>query len=117
MHEKGLSDKALRAAKKGLLSTLQDLNLKSYDLEDLADDKGATVVHYGARSGSVDVLDYLINQCGFDGRKKSHVGATPAHDAAATGNLETLIWLLGNTHCDSEDEDESGAAVSHLSAR
>ncbi len=117
MHDRTLIDKALRAARKADLTTLESLDLKVYKLSDLADEKGASVVHHGARSGNVDILNYLIRKCSFDGTKRSKVGATPAHDAAATGKLNSLIWLLSNTGCSVEDSDSSGATVVHLAAR
>ena len=117
MHDRSLIERALRAARKGDQGTLESLSLPEYKLEELADEKGATVVHHGARSGNVEILNLLVRKYEFQGNKRSRVGATPAHDAAATGNLNTLIWLLSNTDCGVQDQDGSGASVVHLAAR
>lgn len=117
MHDRATIERALRACRRGDLRTLVSLDLKGRTIEELSDDKGATVVHHGARSGKVAILRHLVEICGLSGSFRSHVGATPAHDAAATGGIETLKWLLEYTGCELNDFDDSGATVVHLAAR
>ena len=117
MYDRAVIERALRAARRGDLRTLVSLDLKGRTIQELSDEKGASVVHHGARSGKVAILRHLVEVVGLSGSTRSYVGATPAHDAAATGGRDTLQWLLEHTGCELNDCDDSGATVVHLAAR
>ncbi|XP_041378453.1 espin-like isoform X2 [Gigantopelta aegis] len=108
-------DVALEASRRGSLSTLRSLDDEKVASSE--DDLGANCLHYAARGGCIEALDYLVNKRGFNATKRSNVGATAAHDAAATGNLPALQWILANTKCLVDNQDGNGATVLHLSAR
>ncbi|XP_074654309.1 uncharacterized protein LOC141908254 [Tubulanus polymorphus] len=111
------AEKALEASKNGDYALLGSLKSGNCLREDYVDQSGATCVHYAARVGKIDVLQYLIEDCEFSGARRSLIGATPAHDASATGQLNALQWLLQYTVCSIEDRDETGATCLHLAAR
>ncbi|CAH1775407.1 unnamed protein product [Owenia fusiformis] len=108
-----VTDSTLVASKQGDLIALESLNPTGEEIDEL----GANCVHYAARAGNLDVLDYLINKCHLKGDKKSDIGATPAHDATASGHLESLVWLLSHGSCNIDDKDSTGSTIVHLAAR
>eukprot|EP00054_Salpingoeca_dolichothecata_P008531 m.48433 g.48433 ORF g.48433 m.48433 type:complete len:508 (-) comp17792_c2_seq1:53-1576(-) len=56
---------------------------------DVRDGFGATALHYAARSGNLDMVQWLIEN-NIDIHVEARNGALPVHDAAATGNLNCL---------------------------
>lgn len=56
---------------------------------DVRDPMGATPLHYAARVGNLDMVQWLIeNQISV--RVEARNGASPVHDAAASGSLDCL---------------------------
>lgn len=106
----------LGASSKGDLSTLKK-SLKAVDLDKITDKYGATPIHYAARSGKIECLQWLIQEAGISGTKSANNGATPVHDAAATGQLDCLQWLIQQGGCVGNVSDKSGATPLHLAAR
>lgn len=106
----------LGAASKGDLGTLKKV-LTRINLDTVTDKYGATPIHYAARSGKADCIQWLIQVAGMSGTKAANNGATPVHDAAATGQLESLQWLIQEGGCDGNARDSSGATPLHLAAR
>ncbi|KAK3599557.1 hypothetical protein CHS0354_035794 [Potamilus streckersoni] len=107
--------KILSAVSSGDLQLLQTLG--GQVTEEVSDETGATCLHYAARKGMVNIMEYLVKTKGFKGSVRSRVGSTPAHDAAAAGILDSLKWLLENTGCKVDDRDGAGATVLHLACR
>ncbi|XP_076472792.1 uncharacterized protein LOC143302129 isoform X2 [Babylonia areolata] len=103
----------LLAARNGNVSVLQSEKLT----EAVQDDHGATCLHYAARGGAIEALEFLVNSRGFKPTRRSNVGATALHDAAASGQLDTLKWLLQQCEVKVDDQDGTGATVTQLSAR
>ncbi|OWF39848.1 espin-like isoform X3 [Mizuhopecten yessoensis] len=109
------NDRIFEAAKQGDLTYLQSV-ISSFD-ENTCDENGANCLHYAARGGRLDVVEYLIKKRNFSAKKRTRVGATAAHDASATGKTAVLQWLLKQTTCVVNDQDGTGATVTHLAAR
>lgn len=81
------------------------------------DDYGATPIHYAARHGQVDCLNWLIDHSGISPNAVARNGATAAHDAAAMGHLDCLQYLLHNTQCSVSDATAEGATILHIACR
>lgn len=80
---------------------------------------GANLVHYAARNGDVNILDFLIIKCGLNPLLRSidNNGYLPTHEAALLGKIETLAWLLKMTNSSLMDRDYYGHTYLHLAAR
>ena len=81
------------------------------------DDYGATPIHFAARNGRLDCLEWLVTRSGVSPNAVTVNGNTAAHDAAATGHVECLRYLLDNTKCSAKDVTSEGATVLHLASR
>lgn len=81
------------------------------------DDYGATPIHYAARNGRTDCLEWLVKHSGVSPIAVARNGATAAHDAAAIGHLNCLEYLLLKTRCSAQDRTVEGATVLHLACR
>lgn len=104
---------SLRAASKGDIALLNHLK-KQINLKSCSDKFGATLVHYAARTGKADCVQWLVEVAGLSGAKPANNGATPSHDAAATGNLDCLQWLIEYGGNSENERDSCGATPLHL---
>lgn len=104
---------ALSAAKVGDLETLKKLTLN----DKLTDNKGASLLHYAARSGSLPVIGYLIEDCHFSVFLRTKTGSTAIHDAAARGNTAVVKWFLDHSNLQVDDQDAGGITCIHLASR
>ncbi|XP_053378616.1 espin-like [Mercenaria mercenaria] len=111
-----VAEEVLDAAGGGDVTELRRFDKNSLT-DTLCDGLGCNCLHYAARQGGADILEFLVKERGFPGYKRSNVGATAAHDAAAAGNLEALQWLIQYGGCNVDDQDGTGATVLHLAAR
>ncbi|XP_062588290.1 uncharacterized protein LOC134249956 [Saccostrea cucullata] len=59
---------------------------------DLKDDKGYSLLHYAAMSGSKEIIELLV-QNGFDPNERSAVNETILHIFARFGNVSDVDWL------------------------
>ncbi|OTF69775.1 ankyrin repeat domain containing protein [Euroglyphus maynei] len=79
---------------------------------------GANLVHYAARNGDVNILNFLIIKCGLNPLLRStDNGYLPAHEAASFGKIEAFIWLLKMTNSSLMDRDYYGHTYLHIAAR
>ena len=106
----------LNSARNGDLVNLKSnkhLILRTFDQYD------ATPVHYAARGGQLEVLEWMSSEFGnsvFLTKAKS--GATPSHDAATLGHLSCLEFLLKRVDTPQQEvQDHSGATPLHLATR
>ena len=81
------------------------------------DDFGATPIHFAARFGRLECLQWLVTRSGVSPNAVSRNGATAAHDAAAMGHRDCLEYLLENTKCSVQDATSEGATVLHMACR
>ncbi len=81
------------------------------------DDYGATPIHFAARFGKLECLEWLVTRSGVSPNAVSRNGATAAHDAAAMGHVGCLQYLLKSTKCSVHDTTSEGATVLHMACR
>lgn len=81
------------------------------------DDYGATPIHFAARNGKLECLEWLVNRSGISPNAVTVNGNTAAHDAAATGHVDCLRYLLKQTKCSIKDTTSEGATVLHMASR
>ena len=106
-------ERALIAAKDGDLQTLRALR---HVVPMAGDGFGATALHYAARTGQMECVEWLVEAVGISYNVRGTSGATPMHDAAAQGQLECVKYFLANG-ADVETRDRSGHTALHLAAR
>ena len=81
------------------------------------DDYGATPIHFAARNGKLECLEWLVARSGISPNVVNTNGNTAAHDAAAAGHVNCLKYLLESTKCDVSDTNSEGATVMHMASR
>lgn len=91
--------RALKAAKKGDLATLEQLLEAGVLGPGITDALGAGLVHHATRAGHLACVKFLVQQAKLPGNQQARNGATPVHDAAATGSLAELRWLVRDGGC------------------
>ncbi|XP_077565469.1 ankyrin repeat domain-containing protein 16 isoform X1 [Stigmatopora nigra] len=74
-------------------------NMKTYGLMEAARDKhfgssGDTLVHYAARHGHLDILDYLLKEVGTNVEVYNNDYKRPLHEAASMSHLACVSYLL-----------------------
>jgi ankyrin repeat protein len=90
----------------GDLRTLKEYldPLTSSDISLIRDEQKATLVHYAARYGHLQILEYLIETKHLDiSQLRTEHNATCAHDAAVCDQVEALNYIfhyhqLNNQH-------------------
>jgi ankyrin repeat protein len=78
------------AAKKG---DLQQLRATLYNVNDVKNFFHHTVLHYAARGGSVDCVNYCL-EMGANVNACNNLGSTPLHLASLNGNVNVVRALL-----------------------
>lgn len=64
------------------------------------------MLHLACASGSFQVVDYLISQCGCDTELRTHAsGQLPIHNAALGGHTEIVRFFCEEKKCDPTLED------------
>ncbi|UJR34238.1 hypothetical protein I4U23_021643 [Adineta vaga] len=85
------------ASEQGDLKTLR-VNLDSIsssEIPSIRDNQGATLAHYAARYGHINILEYLIENKHLDlSQLRTEHGATCAHDAAVCDQVQTLHYIF-----------------------
>ncbi|XP_077205371.1 espin-like protein [Paroedura picta] len=109
--------RAIKAARAGDLTTLEQLYIDGALGQNITDSLGAGLVHHASRAARLECLKFLVLQAKLPGNQRANNGATPAHDAAAMGNLAELQWLIKVGGYSMQEEDASGASPLHLAAR
>ena len=109
-----VANDAFEASENGDLEGLKSSNSQIDDT--LEDEDGASCLHYAARGGNLNIVEYLVKTLSFSVLNRSKTGASALHDAAASGNTEVVQWLLENTTIKADDQDGSGLTPIHLAA-
>ncbi|XP_022097013.1 espin-like [Acanthaster planci] len=110
------TDQILLAVRTGQLAAVKRAMARGELDRNLRDPHGATCLHLAARSGSLDLVKFLVEVAGHSTIATAHNGALPSHDAAAAGHQSCLDYLL-RWGCPDGARDHSGATVLHISAR
>ena len=67
-----------------------------------------------SNSDSVDLVRYLVSDCGLDPNAPRQYGETPMHVACSRGNLEVVKYLSEELGCSLEVQDETGDTPLHV---
>ena len=113
---KNSSKPAINAAKLGHTNCLV-IAYRELGVFNERDDFGATPIHFAARNGKLECLEWLVTRSGISPNAVTINSNTAAHDAAATGHLGCLKYLLENTKCSVADTTSEGANVLHVASR
>lgn len=73
-----VSSELLEAVEDGDLTTLKRFDQNVLN-ENVSDEFGCNCLHYAARQGGVEVLQFLVQQRGFTGSVRSNVGKFGTH--------------------------------------
>ena len=104
------------AAEKGRLKICREL-LQKYNFDIHAiDDYGCTVLHCAAKSGDLELFQYLLAS-GSDIFSKTKDGKSALHLAANNGHLKICVALLQSYNFDIHPKDDDGWNVLHCAAR
>lgn len=62
---------------------------------------GATPLYLACQEGHLEIIQYLVKDCGADPHIRANDGMTPLHAAAQMGHNTVIVWLVstGNV-CD-----------------
>ena len=69
---------------------------------------GETVIHRAAESGSLDMVEYLVEKKGANPKAASKDGWTVLHRAAESGNLKLVQYLVNKHKADPNATTDSG---------
>ena len=107
---------ALVAARDGHLNCLV-FACDSLGLANELDGYSATPLHFSARHGHLDCVEWIVRHNVISPTSVTRGGTTPAHDAAATGQIDCLKFLLSNTKCSLSDRTVEGSTMLHMACR
>ena len=57
---------------------------------------GVTLLHYAARHGHLQVMEFLINEVGMDIEVYNSDYKRPLHEAASMSQIACVVYLLNN---------------------
>lgn len=103
------------AAYNGMINVVKFICLKIPVLLPCKDTDGATALHYAARGGSIEALEYLIEK-GLDPRAVTGSGSTILHLAAFDGNLDMVKYICDKFPDIAGHLDTSGHNAAHYAA-
>ena len=103
-----------RAACSGSTSVLIYIILH-YNLND-PDCTGRTPLVYSCRSGSINSVQYLINNHKSDPNIIDNNGMTPLHHSCRNGHIDITQYLIEVQHCDINITDNEGHTLLHHAA-
>lgn len=55
---------------------------------------GATPLYLACQEGHLEVVQYLVKDCGADPSIRANDGMTPLHAAAQMGHNTVIVWLV-----------------------
>ena len=55
---------------------------------------GATPLYLACQEGHLEIIQYLVQDCGADPHACAHDGMTPLHAAAQMGHNTVIVWLV-----------------------
>jgi len=72
------------------------------------DGSGCTALHGAAVTGHLDVVKYLIEECGADVEAIDPLGSTPLHEATYNDHLEVVKYLVEQCGANLRVRDKKG---------
>lgn len=66
----------------------------SYSLVNSQTKNGATPLYLACQEGHLEVVQYLVKDCGADPNIRANDGMTPLHAAAQMGHNTVIVWLV-----------------------
>lgn len=103
--------KLFYAAKKGDFDGVKKAINSGADFD--VKDKGKTPLHWAAKNGHMDIVEYLIQQQGLDADEQDNEGKTPLHYAVLEDH-EEIVNFLTPVHADVNMQDSKGNTPLHL---
>ncbi|KAK1786610.1 hypothetical protein P4O66_003053 [Electrophorus voltai] len=77
---------------------------------------GATPLYLACQEGHLEVVQYLVKECGAEPSIRANDGMTPLHAAAQMGHNTVIVWLMSFTDVSLSDQDKDGATAVHFAA-
>ncbi|KAI2661248.1 Espin [Labeo rohita] len=77
---------------------------------------GATPLYLACQEGHLEVVQYLVKDCGAEPSIRANDGMTPLHAAAQMGHNTVIVWLMSFTEISLSDRDNDGATAMHFAA-
>lgn len=66
----------------------------SYSLVNSQTKNGATPLYLACQEGHLEVVQYLVKDCGADPSIRANDGMTPLHAASQMGHNTVIVWLV-----------------------
>ena len=95
------------SARNGWLDVLQELITK-YNFNPSDTDCGVTALHEASYCGHLDIVQYLIAECGCDAMRKTNSGSTSLRMACSGGHFDIVKYLIDECKCDMMCKDNDG---------
>ncbi|KAF7236175.1 Espin [Varanus komodoensis] len=77
---------------------------------------GATPLYLACQEGHLEIIRYLVQDCGADPHVRANDGMTPLHAAAQMGHNTIIVWLMSFTDVSLSEQDDDGATAMHFAA-
>ncbi|KAJ6666205.1 hypothetical protein lerEdw1_001110 [Lerista edwardsae] len=77
---------------------------------------GATPLYLACQEGHLEIIQYLVKDCGADPHVRANDGMTPLHAAAQMGHNTVIVWLMSFTDISLSEQDDDGATAMHFAA-
>ena len=77
---------------------------------------GKTVFDFATYSNQTEIIDYLINDCGFSPNTPSWMNRIPLHNTAESGRIKPLKHLITKFNCNPKAVDDNGDTPLHCAA-
>ena len=95
------------SARNGWLDVLQELITK-YNFNPSDTDCGVTALHEATYCGHLNIVQYLIAECGCDAMRKTNSGSTSLRMACSGGHFDIVKYLIDECKCDMMCRDNDG---------
>ncbi|XP_053377890.1 ankyrin repeat domain-containing protein 16-like isoform X2 [Mercenaria mercenaria] len=103
--------------REGHLPIVQYLLQQDSLLWDTASKNGRTPLHTAALHGHNDVLEYMLNICGYETDMKDSCGSTPFMDTIRIQDIDTAKLLISKHKADVTVEDNLGRQAIHVASQ
>ena len=79
--------------------------------------QGESVLHNAAAAGHLEIVQYLVQECGLSVNEQDEDGHIPLHNAVHDGNTNVVRFLMGYNDCNINSKDKSGRMPIHYGAQ